>query len=194
MDDCSTDNSLELIYSIQSQNIKVISNKKNIGKGFSIREGINVAKGEIILITDADLSAPIEEFSKLLKKYKQGYSFVIGSRSMENSNIILKQNVLRAVLGKIFNLLIRFILGLKYKDTQCGFKLYDKQKLQSIISFCKINRFCIDVEIIYLAELKKIKVYEEGIKWIDNKNSSVKLLSDPINMFIDLIKIKMSRY
>ena len=94
----------------------------------------------------------------------------------------------------MFNFLIRLILGLKYKDTQCGFKLYDKSKLNSIISYCKVDRFCSDVEIIYLAKLNNIQIYEQGITWIDEKKSSVKLISDPINMFKDLIKIKFSKY
>lgn len=194
MDDGSTDKTLEVINSLKSDKIRIISNDNNRGKGYSIREGVKIAKGEIILVTDADLSTPIQEFEKLLIKHKQGYPFVIGSRSKKDSNILIKQNILRIFLGKMFNFLIRLILGLKYKDTQCGFKLYDKSKLNSIISYCKVDRFCSDVEIIYLAKLNNIQIYEQGITWIDEKKSSVKLISDPINMFKDLIKIKFSKY
>ena len=85
-------------------------------------------------------------------------------------------------------------MGLNYKDTQCGFKLYDSIKIKSIISSCIVNRFCSDVEFLYLAKLNQISVYEEGIVWDDNKNSKVNILKDPINMFLDLIKIKLSKY
>ena len=82
------------------------------------------------------------------------------------------------------------ILGLKYNDTQCGFKIYNSKHLKNIIEMCKVSRFCIDAEILYFAKLEKIKVIEEGIVWNDRKNSSVNLFYDPINMFIDLLRIK----
>ena len=174
--------------------IKIISNKKNEGKGYSINKGIMHSKGNMILTTDADLSAEIEEFNKLFLFYEKGYSIVIGSRSKKNSIINVKQSFYRILQGKIFNLLVRLVLGLNFKDTQCGFKLYDSNKIKSIIKLCQVNRFCTDVEILYIARLNKISVIEEGIVWNDNESSSVKLLTDPINMFYDLFKIKFTKY
>lgn len=194
VDDCSSDNSLAKIKSMSLGNLKIFSNDKNKGKGYSIIRGIENSKGDIILTTDADLSADIDEFNKLLLFIKKGYSIVIGSRSKKNSKINIKQNFNRIFLGKAFNLLVRLILGLNYKDTQCGFKLYKSNKLKSIIKLCKIDRFCSDVEILYLAKLKKISVIEEGIIWNDNENTSVKLLTDPLNMFYDLLRIRFTRY
>jgi len=194
VDDCSSDNSLAKIKSMSLGNLKIFSNDKNKGKGYSIIRGIENSKGDIILTTDADLSADIDEFNKLLLFIKKGYSIVIGSRSKKNSKINIKQNFNRIFLGKVFNLLVRLILGLNYKDTQCGFKLYKSNKLKSIIKLCKIDRFCSDVEILYLAKLKKISVIEEGIIWNDNENTSVKLLTDPLNMFYDLLRIRFTRY
>ncbi len=176
------------------ENLKILTNNKNKGKGYSINRGIAHANGDVILTTDADLSADIEEFNKLLLLIKKGYHIAIGSRSKKNSEINIKQNFYRIILGKTFNLLVKLILGLNYKDTQCGFKLYESKKIKSIIKSCKIERFCTDVEILYLAKLKKISVIEEGIIWNDNKNSSVKLFTDPINMFYDLLKIRFTRY
>ena len=118
----------------------------------------------------------------------------MGSRSKANAVINIKQNILRISLGIVFNFLVKIILGLNYSDTQCGFKLYDSIKIKSIINLCKVDRFCADVEILYLAKLKNISVYEEGIIWNDNKNSKVKLLNDPINMFFDILKIKFRKY
>ncbi|MDC0498728.1 glycosyltransferase [Alphaproteobacteria bacterium] len=194
VDDCSSDDSLAKIKSMSIENLKIFSNDKNKGKGYSIIRGIENSKGDIILTTDADLSADIDEFNKLLLFIKKGYSIVIGSRSKKNSIINIKQNFNRIFLGKAFNLLVRLILGLNYKDTQCGFKLYKSNKLKSIIKLCKIDRFCSDVEILYLAKLKKISVIEEGIIWNDNENTSVKLLTDPLNMFYDLLRIRFTRY
>ena len=194
INDFSSDNSLDILKSIDLEHIKIYSNNKNEGKGYSIKKGIEYSSGDIILTTDADLSADIEEFQKLIIKYKKGYSFVIGSRSKKDSKIKIKQNILRIFLGKIFNIMVKLILGLNYNDTQCGFKLYDCGKIKSIIKMCRVNRFCSDVEILYLAKLKNISVYEEGIIWSNDKRSSVNLFTDPINMFLDIIKIKLHNY
>ena len=194
IDDGSIDNCLSILKSLASNKIKILSNKTNLGKGYSLKRGIIEAKGEIILTMDADLSAPLSEFEKLLAKYSPKNQFVIGSRNKKNSKLNHKQSFLRFFLGMIFNFLIKLILGLNYKDTQCGFKLYNAIKIKSIIKLCRINRFCIDVEILYLSKLKLISVYEEGIKWNYNNKSTVKLMFDPLNMFIDLIKIRFKKY
>ena len=194
IDDGSTDNSLSILNAIKSKNFKLLSNQINSGKGYSIKRGINESTGEIILTTDADLSAPIGEFNKLYKKYSEKIPFVIGSRNKSNSVLNYKQNYSRDILGKIFNYLTKLILNLNYRDTQCGFKLYNSNKIKSIIKLCDVNRFCIDVEILYLASLKSIQVFEEGIEWNYNTKSTVKLLIDPLNMFIDLVKIRLKKY
>lgn len=194
VNDCSTDNTEIILNSLSNKNLKIMSNKINMGKGFSIKRGIDESVGDIILTTDADQSANIENFDKLFSKYKEGYNFVIGSRSKQNSTINIKQNFLRFILGKTFNVLIKIFLNLNYKDTQCGFKLYNSKKIKSLIKLSIVNRFCIDVEILYLAKLKNILVFEEGIKWNDANDSSIKLFSDPLNMFLDLIKIKFNKY
>lgn len=194
VDDCSTDNTLSVLKSIKSKNIRILKNQFNKGKGYSLKKGIKASNGEVVLITDADLSANITEFKKLIKKFHEGYSFVIGSRSKHNSEINIQQNLLRIFLGKIFNILVNLILGLKYRDTQCGFKVYDSNKIKSIIDLCRVNRFSTDVEILYLAKIKNISVFEEGITWNNNRNSSVSLIYDPILMFIDLLKIKFRKY
>ena len=194
IDDCSTDNSLSILNTIKSNNFKLLSNQINSGKGYSIKRGINESTGEIILTTDADLSAPIEEFNKLYKKYSEKLPFIIGSRNKSNSVLNYKQNYSRDILGKIFNYLTKLILNLNYRDTQCGFKLYNSNQIKSIIKLCGVNRFCIDVEILYLARLKSIQVFEQGIEWNYNKKSTVKLLIDPLNMFIDLVKIRFKKY
>lgn len=194
VDDFSNNNTIEILKSIKNKNIKIFFNKSNKGKGYSLRKAIKESSGDIILTTDADLSADISEFDKLFRQYKKGYSFVIGSRSKKNSIIKVKQNLLRIFLGKSFNILVRIILGLNFKDTQCGFKLYESKKIKPFISLCKIDRFCTDVEILYLAKKNNISVFEEGIIWSNSKKSSVNILLDPINMFFDLINIKFTKY
>ncbi len=194
IDDGSTDNSIKTLNSLKLNNLIILRNNQNMGKGYSIIKGVLESKGDLILQTDADLSAPIMEFEKLFIKYKKGFDFVIGSRSKANSKVNTKQNFFRIILGKFFNILTYLILNLNYNDTQCGFKIYNSTKLKNVIKSCKVKKFCIDVEILYLAKLKKYKVMEEGIIWNDKKNSKVNLIKDPLNMFIDLVKIKFNKY
>ncbi len=194
VNDGSTDSCHETIKKMDLKNLKLINNKRNMGKGYSIINGIKNSSGDVVLITDADLSTPIIEFNKLIKIYQKGYDFVIGSRGQIDSDIKVRQNYLRILMGETFNLLVRLILNLKYKDTQCGFKLFNGDKIREIAYFCKLRGFCIDVEILYLAKLKKIGVFEKGIIWNNDTSSSVNLFKDPLLMFIDLIKIKLNKY
>lgn len=191
VNDGSNDGSDKILSKLKLNNLKIISNKTNKGKGYSILKGISESKGKLILFTDADLSTPINEFHKLRAKYDKGYDFVIGSRGQANSNVKIKQSLLRIIMGKTFNFFIKFFLGLNYRDTQCGFKLFDSKKIKLISKMCKVNRFCIDVEILFLSKKLKYNVYEQGVIWINDNSSSVNVYLDSLDMFVDLIKIRL---
>ena len=148
----------------------------------------------MVLITDADLSASIDQFITLYNKYFKEFHIVIGSRSTINSKILKRQSIPRIIAGKIFNLCIKNILRLNFKDTQCGFKLFSGSAIRKIMEHSIVNGFCIDVEILYLAKKLNFKVNETGIKWANDKTSSVNLFKDSINMFIDLLRIKFNNY
>ena len=149
--------------------ISLYNNKKNFGKGYSIRKGVTMLKGEIVLISDADLATPIEELEKLYKNHKSKNDIVIGSRSCVDSEILTKQPFYRITAGKVYNFLTKFILGFNFNDTQCGLKLFNGKKIKYISTLCKINRFCIDAEILFLAKKFKYNVFEKGIIWINDK-------------------------
>ena len=194
VNDGSIDNSLNIIKNIKFKNINIIDIQNNLGKGNAIKQGILSSHGKIVLITDADLSTSIDQYATLYNKYLEGFDIVIGSRSTEDAKISKKQNILRICAGKIFNLCVKNILKLDFKDTQCGFKLFNGKNIRKVMSQSIIKRFCIDVEILYLAKKFKLKVYEVGINWENNTDSSVHLLRDSINMFIDLLRIKFNNY
>ena len=172
-------------------NLKIIENNKNFGKGYSLKKGINASQGELILLTDADLSTPIKDFEKLHSFYKDGYSIVIGSRNVLNSDIKKERPLKRKIVGRLFNILLKLILKLNYNDTQCGFKLFNSKIIKKIIRNSFVNRFCIDPELLYIATKEKLKVKEVGIEWSYTYDSSVDLKKDIINMFFDLIKIRL---
>ena len=131
---------------------------------------------------------------KIYDKLQDGYQIAIGSRNTTNSEIIKSQPLLRIISGQAFNYLACFILNLNFQDTQCGFKLFVGEKIRQIIQFSKINRFTIDVEIIFLAKKLNFKIAEVGVRWKNNKNSKVKILKDSIVMFTDLLRIRFTKY
>lgn len=171
-------------------NLKTINNKNNFGKGYSVRRGVLASNGGYILFTDADLSTPIKEFDKLFNFIKGGYNIAIGSRDLPGSNIIQRQAIIREYMGKCFNLLVRKIMNFKYRDTQCGFKLFDRKSVNMIFPELKINDFSFDVEILYLAEKLGLKVKEVPVTWNNSKDSKVRIIKDSLRMLLSLIEIK----
>jgi len=192
VNDGSTDKSKEILNSLDIDNLVVINNSVNVGKGASIREGVKRSNGELILVTDADLSTSIDQFYDLYDKYLEGYKVIIGSRSTEDASIFVKQPITRIIAGRVFNVLLRILLGLNFKDTQCGFKLFDGQSIKKIMHNSKINRFCIDAEILFIAKKLNLKIYEKGIRWENSRKSSLNLVSDSLNMFYDIFRIKFT--
>lgn len=191
VDDGSTDKTVDYLGKfLDNPSIRLVSHKENQGKGAALQTGVAHANGKYILCTDADLSTPITEIDKLQDYIYRGYDIVIGSRALPESCLEKKQSLLRRLLGKGGNILIRLILGLPYKDTQCGFKLYKRHVAQELFSRLTMKRFSCDYEILYLAGKNGYKVKEVGVRWRDSKPSSVRPFRDSFGALIDLIKIR----
>jgi dolichyl-phosphate beta-glucosyltransferase len=151
------------------------------------------ARGELILFTDADLSTPIEELEKLLLLAREGYQIVIASRALSGSEIKKRQSWLREHLGKGFNLLVRWLVLRGYKDTQCGFKLFQKGAAKAIFSRLQIGGFAFDVEALLLAEQLGLSVGQVPVVWINSPESRVHLVKSSCQMFFDLLKIRKKK-
>ncbi|MFP4403838.1 MAG: dolichyl-phosphate beta-glucosyltransferase [Candidatus Woesearchaeota archaeon] len=192
VDDNSSDNTFNIVSNFDKK-IIVLKNKKNYGKGYSIKKGILNAKYDYILFTDADLATPINEIEKMLIEIKH-FDVVIASRNLKNSKIVVKQPFYRQILGNIFPFIVRFILISNIKDTQCGFKLFKRNVARKIFKLQTRYRFSFDVEILFIAKKKGFKIKEIPVRWIDKKGSKVNLLKDSTKMFIDLFKIKYNNY
>lgn len=198
VNDGSTDYTARLLTKIKNElNLKyknchiiILNNEINSGKGFSVIKGVLASKGKYILFTDADLSTDISEEEKLLDYLKNGYSISIASRGLRNSKVLKRQNILRQSMGRFFNFLVKIVLKLDYRDTQCGFKYFDRQAVNKIFPYLKINNFCFDVEILYLAKINGLKVKEVPVNWVNSKDSKVRIFRDSFNMFFSLFKIK----
>ncbi|MFZ2455268.1 MAG: dolichyl-phosphate beta-glucosyltransferase [Candidatus Altiarchaeia archaeon] len=171
---------------------RVLTNEQNKGKGYSVRRGVLASRGEYVLYTDADQSTPIEEMEKLMASLEEGYDLVIGSRAMPSSQIRLHQPVHRESSGKAFNILLRTILGLKIKDTQCGFKAFRRDAAQDIFKRQTLDGFCFDAEILLIAKERGYKIIEIPVVWLNSERTSVNLLKQSIRMFLDLLTIKIN--
>jgi dolichyl-phosphate beta-glucosyltransferase len=174
-----------------NRSVTLLDSSINQGKGYSVRRGMIHAVHELILLTDADLSTPIEEFEKLVPWIQNGYDIVIGSRGMKESEIILRQPWYRRMMGKAFNLLVRMLIVNDFSDTQCGFKLFRYGVAKRIFGASKINGFAFDVEVLFIAKKMGYKIMEVPVRWIDSPRSKVNPLRDPVKMLLDLLRIKI---
>lgn len=173
--------------------LRVISYLPNRGKGYALRQGVLASKGEVVLLTDADLSTPIEELSKLLPLiYNHKYDLAIGSRALALSEIIRKQPWWRQSMGKFFNKLVKTLVIEDFKDTQCGFKLFRGDMARSLFKEALIDRFAYDVEILAIAKKKGKRIVEVPITWINSPESKVSPIRDSLQMLFDLLKIRMN--
>ncbi|HEV8375038.1 MAG TPA: dolichyl-phosphate beta-glucosyltransferase [Candidatus Polarisedimenticolia bacterium] len=172
--------------------LRLLRNPGNRGKGYSIRHGFRESHGRRVLLTDADLSTPIEEIDKLLPLLDaQGFGGAIGSRAVDRSTVEVRQGWQRRVMGMTFNFLVRVLTGLAYKDTQCGFKLLDRQAFTPIMRRARVDRFSYDVEILMLARLEGIRVAEVPVIWRNSPLSKVGMLRDSSQMLWDLFRMAL---
>lgn len=195
VNDGSQDNTAKVVLKAQEKikSIRLIGYEVNKGKGYAIRQGINNSKGNIILISDADLSTPIEEVEKLLVQYDNGYDIIIGSRALEGSDILIRQPWWRESMGKIFNRFVRFSILKDFKDTQCGFKLFKGDIGRELFRRVTIDRFAYDVEILYLAIKAGYRIKEVPIRWFNSPDSRVHPVKDSLQMLKDLVKIRFRK-
>ncbi|HRD01561.1 MAG TPA: glycosyltransferase family 2 protein [Candidatus Saccharicenans sp.] len=172
---------------------KIISFEKNRGKGAAVKEGVLQANGELILVTDADLSTPIEELEKFWPLAAEHYDLIIGSRALPASDIKKRQSWLRETMGKFFNLLVRWLVLPDFKDTQCGFKLFRKEASREIFARIKTTGFAFDVEVLLLARQLGYKIAEVPVVWINSPDSRVRLLGSSVKMLFELLRIRFRR-
>jgi glycosyltransferase involved in cell wall biosynthesis len=161
----------------------------NRGKGYSVRHGVQEARGRIALFTDADLSAPIEEAGKLIAALENN-DVAIGSRAVDRSLITVHESALREFAGIIFNKIVRVILWLPFVDTQCGFKAFRREKCGVIFEQQRIERFGFDPELLYLARHHGLRTVEIPVRWGHSAATKVSMLRDSIQMFIDVFAIR----
>jgi len=192
VNDGSRDNTAEIVrgYAERNSNLRLLENRGNRGKGYSVRNGMLHANGEMLLFSDADLSSPIEEAPKLFAALSEGADVAIGSRWLRPDLQTEKQPLYRQFMGRIFNLLLRLTLGLKWKDTQCGFKAFTRRAAQSIFPLQRIERWGFDPELLYLASRFRLNVVEVPVLWAHREGTQISPLRDGIRMFEEMLRIR----
>lgn len=192
VDDGSSDSTLTVIQNLSNKfpNIRLIHYPGNSGKGYAIKTGVLSSSGKFLLTCDADLSTPIEELEKLMPFIHKDFDIVIGSRGLQESDIIVRQPWYRQRMGKIFNILVRILVLRGLKDTQCGFKLFRGDTARKLFKKSHINGFSFDVEILFLAEKEGYRIKEVPVRWLNSPNSKVKIIHDSMNMFLELFRIR----
>jgi glycosyltransferase involved in cell wall biosynthesis len=160
----------------------------NRGKGAAVRAGMLSARGEFLLFTDADLSAPIGELDRLLDPLRNGYDVTLGSRALKPEWIQTPRS--RQTAGRVFNVFLRTITGLPFQDTQCGFKAFRREAAHRIFPLATIDGFGFDPEILYLARKFGYRTLEVPIHWAHSEGTKVRMFRDGARMLNDLLRIR----
>ena len=192
VNDGSRDNTAEIVRDWARRNpaVKLVENPGNRGKGYSVRNGMLHAQGDVLLFSDADLSSPIYEAGKLFAALENGADMAIGSRWLNSALQTEKQPLHRQLFGRIFNLLLRIVLNLKRKDTQCGFKAFTRPAADAIFPRQRIERWGFDPELLFLARRLGFRVAEVPVEWAHDERSKINPIKDGIKMFFEMLKVR----
>jgi glycosyltransferase involved in cell wall biosynthesis len=195
VDDGSADGTADVARSVFDANpqidSRVITYDPNRGKGYAVRTGLKEARANIALITDADLSTPIEEMDKLVRPIELGeFDVTFGSRALDRSLIGTHQPWRREQGGKVMNLIIRTMSGLPFSDTQCGFKAFNMARFRPLLDVMTIDRFGFDVEFLFVAKYHGLRLKEIPVRWNDVEGSKLSIFRDTRRMFAELAQIR----
>jgi glycosyltransferase involved in cell wall biosynthesis len=194
VDDGSVDNTVAAaeLAGGEYANLRVLKNPGNRGKGYAVRHGMLECRGEWALFTDADLSAPIEELDKLWRAAETGAQVAVGSRALDRSLIGVHQSWFRENAGRLFNVAMRIITGLPFRDTQCGFKLFETRAAREIFARQLLDGFGFDVEVLFIAQRLGYTAREVPVKWNDVLGTKVSALRG-VAAFLDPLRVRWNQ-
>jgi glycosyltransferase involved in cell wall biosynthesis len=196
VNDGSTDRTAAIVAEFAQVNpeVRLLNNRENRGKGFSVRHGVLNAVGEIVMFTDADLSAPMAEAERLFDALHQGADIAIGSRWLERNRQTHKQPLYRQFFGRCFNAITRLIMGLPFADTQCGFKAFRRPVAQTVFQLQRIERWGFDPELLFIALKRGYKIHEVPVTWGHDERSRLSYLKDGIKMIEEIAYIRWEAF
>jgi glycosyltransferase involved in cell wall biosynthesis len=192
VNDGSTDTTAEVVraFAQSAPELRMIENPGNRGKGYSVRSGMLQARGQVVLFTDSDLSAPIEEAEHLFAAIAQGADIAIGSRWLQRKRQTQRQPLYRQFFGRCFNAVTRTVMGMRFADTQCGFKAFTRAAAQTVFQLQTIERWGFDPEILFIALKRGYWIIEVPVSWANDDRSKVSYLKDGMKMLEELAIVR----
>jgi dolichyl-phosphate beta-glucosyltransferase len=196
VNDGSRDNTAAIVkeFMVNAPELQLLENPGNRGKGYSVRNGMLNAHGEILLFSDADFSSPIQESLKLIAALEQGADVAFGSRWLLAETQTKRQSLLRQFVGRAYNVLLRLMLGLPYKDTQCGFKACTRHAAEVIFTRQQIEGWGFDPELLFIARKFGLKMTEVPVEWANDDRSKINPITDGLKMFWELLSIRVRSF
>jgi dolichyl-phosphate beta-glucosyltransferase len=192
VNDGSTDSTARQVlrFAEKAPEIRMLENPGNRGKGYSVRSGLLQARGEIVMFTDADLSAPIAEAERLFAAIRNGADIAIGSRWLDRSRQVHRQPLYRQFFGRCFNLVTRTVMGLRFHDTQCGFKAFTRAAAQTVFQLQTIEGWGFDPEILFISSKRHLRVEEVSVTWGHDERTRISYLRDGFHMLREMAIIR----
>ena len=169
--------------------LTVLAHEANRGKGAATRTGVLATSGDPVLISDADLSTPLSEWTKLAGRLPS-HPVAIGSRAIDEDLVRRRQPLYRVLLGKAGNQIIQLFAVPGIRDTQCGFKLFRGDVARELFGRARIDRFAYDVEILYLARRRGYAIAEVPVLWFNSPESKVSVWRDTPRTLWDVLRIR----
>lgn len=192
IDDGSTDGTAEAAEAAWDA-VRIHRHRPNRGKGYAVRSGMALAQGAYRVFYDADGSTPIDELEKLWPRFEDGADIVIGSRSLRESEVRIRQAHLRESMGRTFNRGLRLLGLTRFIDTQCGFKGFTAQAAEKVFPKLTVDGFAFDVEVLVMAGELGLRVEEVPVRWANVRESQVAIARDSARMFRDALRIWMNK-
>jgi dolichyl-phosphate beta-glucosyltransferase len=195
VDDGSSDGTRMVMDAAAERNrsVRLEALPHNRGKGRALAEGVAAAKGSEILVTDADLSTPIEELPKLQAELEKGAGVAIASRAIRGSRVEVSQPFYRVLMGKAFNLLVQAVLLPGIWDTQCGFKLFRADVAHEAFAALTTDGFGYDPEVLYAAKRRGVRIAEVPVIWRNSAPTKVSPIKSSLDMFKHVLRIRFRR-
>lgn len=197
VNDGSTDRTAQKVLEFKTRagdRLRLIENPGNRGKGCSIRNGMLQATGEIILFYDADLSTPTSEIVKVVAPIADDrYDIVFGSRALDRSLIGTHQSYVREMVGKAGNWVQYLFTGLKFRDTQCGFKAFRRETARAVFPLQQIDGFGFDPEILFIARKQGWRLLETPVRWNHVEGSKVHVIGSPLKVLLEVMTIRWNQ-
>lgn len=184
VNDGSTDRTLDVLKGFE-RNINIVSYKRNMGKGYAVKQGMLSSRGKKIIFMDADGATPASEIPNMLKALEK-HDIVIGTRILKESRILKSQPFYRVFLGKVFNKLVNIMFSLDITDNLCGFKGFEGNIGRKLAKEMISHSWEFDVEILVRAKKHGYNIFQIPIKWQDVDNSKLSSFKDPVIIFINM--------